>query len=701
MRLDGFYFVLVSARVFASPLQQVPVDRRGLVDYISSLATENPNTGDDAIPALSRELIEISKNVEGALPELSPRDILTDLSQFTLPALDGFTVEAVGNAAIWQEAVDLDAKINPKEILNQYFIRLLDFVQQAAFNTSIAFETRVSMARGLQYLQVYPARFDQAQAAVPADTLVQMSPAPQQTIQSFGASGAWWPNYLKHFPVEQQKNLSSLLFSEDWLHLSGYRYNMGASGHNDSQAVTTPGRGVESFMLTDASYDWRRDGPGVYYLKAAHEAGVTSITAFVNAMPAALTAEKRPCGATLSAEAIPAFVTYTTTVLSRLVEQDKIRIDYISPMNEPDNNFIACNQEGMAVQTSERAAVFQQLRAGLQASTTPGLKAIKIMGDETSQIASEALGEYSTWLPSALASQSIDAISVHMYDFPDDTTLLNYRQFVVNQSLPNSPPPIKQTEVSTFTTARDLWAPWGKTGGKTFGPEYDPSIHSALDMARFIWQWLTLVNAESWDWWTAVSNMMPCSPSKVPECATTFTNTSGSAFNDGLLYIDPAYAETKDYTFYFTKRFWVFKHFTTFLRPGAVRYDIPNELLPYGTVAVAARNMDGVYSTIFVNRNATEQAIRMQLPGVSGKLTKAVQTTDAVDFEDVAPLPVVAADGTFRVTLPAKGVLSVQFTVAGGGNGPVAGRMRKGKRGYPQTAQSGGSSLEENEDDVS
>ena len=59
--------------------------------------------------------------------------------------------------------------------------------------------------------------------------IVEISPAPQQIIKSFGASGAWWPNFLKDFPTKQQKNLSQLLFSEDWLYLSGYRYN---SEHN-------------------------------------------------------------------------------------------------------------------------------------------------------------------------------------------------------------------------------------------------------------------------------------------------------------------------------------------------------------------------------------------------------------------------------------------------------------------------------------
>ncbi|KAL8924711.1 MAG: hypothetical protein Q9208_003901 [Pyrenodesmia sp. 3 TL-2023] len=676
-----FFLALAITRVIASPLQYGAVNRRSLVDFISNVA----DTGDDTIPALSRELIKISKDFQGTHSRLSPRAIDFDFLQFPVPTFDTIATGVLGNAAFWQEAVDTDARIHANETINQIFSRLLSYIQESQFNTSVSLESKVLMARGLQYLHVYPARLNQAQAAIPADSLVRLSPTPQQTIQSFGASGAWWPNYLKDFPVEQQKNLSSLLFSKDWLHLSGYRYSMGASGDKDSQAVTTPGRGVESFMLSDGSYDWLRDKTGVYYLKAAVEAGVTSVTAFVNAIPAALTAEKKPCGTTLTAETLPGFVEYIAKVLSHFSEE-RIRIHYISPMNEPNNNFAPCTQEGMAVQTIDRAGVFQQLRAALQTSATASLKSIKIMGDETSQIASEALGEYNTWLPAALATKSIDAISVHMYDFPDDVTLLNYRQFVINQSLPYPPPPIKQTEISTFTTARDLWAPWGKTGGKIFGSEYDPSIHSALDMARFIWQWLTLVNAESWDWWTAVSNMMPCSPSQVPGCATTFTNTSGSAFNDGLLYIDPAYATTKDYNFYFTKRFWVFKHFTTFLRPGAVRYDVPNELLPYGTVAVAAQNTDGVYSTIFVNRNVTEQAIKMQVPGGGGggKITKVVRTTDAVDFEDVAPLPVVAPDGTFGITLPAKGVLSVQFSVAGeSADGPVAGRKRK--REFPVT----------------
>ena len=508
---------------------------------------------------------------------------------------------------------------------------------------------------------------------------VEISSIPQQTIKSFGASGAWWPNYLKDFPLAQQQNLSRLLFSEDGLQLSGYRYNMGASGEADNVKVTTPGRAVESFMTSNGSYDWTRDSTGIQFLRAAQEAGVPDITFFVNAIPAALTTTKAPCGLDLSPDWIEPFVAYITKVLSHWTENG-IKIDYISPMNEPQNSFSECTQEGMTVPHTLRASIFQLLRTSLQNTTT------KIMGDETSQIASQAMTEYPTWFPPTVQSNAIDALAVHMYDWPDDATLLNYRQLVINASLPAPPPPIRMTEISTFRTATGVHKPWGWTGPNIMGAEYDPTIDSALDMARMIWQWLTLVNAESWDWWTAVSTMMPCSPTLVPGCANTFSNsTNPPGFNDGLVYIARGYKQTGDYTFYLVKRYWVFRHFTKFFRPGTVRYDVPNEILPYGTVAVAGRavggrGLDATWSITFVNRNATAQSVKLRVPEPGAEVIEVVQTTQEDDWA-VLPLPRVGADGIVGVTLPARGVLTVRFATERAAVAPTGRRKRGGGKG--------------------
>lgn len=249
-----------------------------------------------------------------------------------------------------------------------------------------------------------------------------------------------------------------------------------------------------------------------------------------------------------------------------------------------------------------------------------------------------------------------------MYDWPDDATLLNYGQLIKNLSAGGSPPPIKMTEISSFQSASGIHRGWGWTGPSVMSSQYDPTMSSALDMARMIWQWLTLVNAESFDWWTAVSTMMPCSPSTNASCATTATN--GSGWNDALIYIDGNYPTSKNYNFYLTKRFWVFRHFTNFIRPGAVRYDIPNEVLPYGTVAVASLGANNVWQATFINRNDTAQAVTMKLPGTAAKIEALVQTTDSVDWGNVA-LPKVASNNEISLTLPARGVLTVQYGVSG------------------------------------
>ena len=454
---------------------------------------------------------------------------------------------------------------------------------------------------------------------------------------------------------------------------------MGASGDSDKVVVKSEyvpiSRGVESFMNTNGSFDWTRDEPGIYWLKAAVAANVSSITFFVNAAPSGLNAtneELSPCGGTLESTAIPAFVEYIETVLAHWADQG-IPITYISPMNEPDDSFSSCVQEGMAIQQSDRSTVFQQLRSALSNSKSPGAKTIKIIGDETSQIASQALTHYENWLPATLTTQSLDAIGVHMYDFPDDATLQNYAQLVQNLSSSGSaPPPIHMTEISSFKTAPGIHREWGWTGPGMMTPQYDPSISSALDLARMIWQWLTLANASSFSWWTAVSTFMPLCPTDpssitsppTATCGTVTVNDTG--WNDALIYIYPAYAPLKDYRFHLTKRFWVYKHFTTYHRPGAIRHDIPNSLLPYGTIAVASQDPTAnAWSATFINRNDTAQDVVLSLPGTGATVSSITQTTESIDWGDIAIPTIDAAKNEMALTLPARGILTVRFLVGG------------------------------------
>src|SRR5689334_4428489 len=103
-----------------------------------------------------------------------------------------------------------------------------------------------------------------ASCAVPTPpnaAAVVVSPTPQQTISAFGASGAWWPNDLAHFPVATRRAVVRLLFTPQGIALSGYRYNIGGGG----VGVTTPAR---------APHQFRDDTAGRAFLRAAHSARV-------------------------------------------------------------------------------------------------------------------------------------------------------------------------------------------------------------------------------------------------------------------------------------------------------------------------------------------------------------------------------------------------------------------------------------------
>ncbi|KAK5119732.1 hypothetical protein LTR85_007308 [Meristemomyces frigidus] len=446
-----------------------------------------------------------------------------------------------------------------------------------------------------------------------------------KTLTSFGASGAWWPNDLIHFPNSTQKQLAHFLFSEDGLYLSSYRYNMGGDGGNDTQEVTTNGSRVESFLLRNGTYDWNRDHAGVLFLKIAQEYAVPYITFFINAAPSHIATNGAACGWNMTAATVSAFADYVETVVSYWTTHG-IDITYTSPMNEPDNNRSDCGQEGMSVTPALRPSVFKAIRAALNNSTAAAK--VAIIGDETSQITTQAYPEYPIWLPSSAASLS--NIAVHNYDYPSDEALAVYYQEVLNLT-GGHPPPVKFTETCCSTTAG--------SGSGVFGAQYDPTMANALI-------------AQSFDWWTAVTNL-PCSPTVEGEqCGAAINETAG--YNSGLVYIDPNYNQTHDYRLWYTKRAFMMKHFAYFHRPGSARLEVPQEQLPFGVNAIASKSAgsaagvyggqepeDGAWSVLFMNNQTHAYNLTLAAPGGRAKLTRVVETTNEADWADVSPRPVV------------------------------------------------------------
>ena len=120
-----------------------------------------------------------------------------------------------------------------------------------------------------------------------------------QRIDGFGASGAWWPNDLMHFSPEVQDRVAEMLFGQDGLALSVYRYNIGGGGVGVSSGPRAP----ETFLVEPGVYDWSRDQGGRLFLRRAAEMGVPALIGFVNSAPAVWTTNGLCCGGELLAGA--------------------------------------------------------------------------------------------------------------------------------------------------------------------------------------------------------------------------------------------------------------------------------------------------------------------------------------------------------------------------------------------------------------
>ena len=161
-----------------------------------------------------------------------------------------------------------------------------------------------------------------------------------------------------------------------------------------------------------------------------------------------------------------------------------------------------------------------------------------IIGDET-YWGVEADVEYPLRL--SRAKGSLTALAIHNYDFPTYGLFSSYAWIARTAS--GLPIPFTETCCSTSGGA----GPW------LFGSQYDPTIVSALVTSRYVWPFLTLAKAESFDWWVALSGEMGCSPTADATCATQIKS---NGWNDGLIYFDPDHANNSNTQLYLTKRYW-------------------------------------------------------------------------------------------------------------------------------------------------
>ncbi|WP_405591025.1 glycoside hydrolase [Streptomyces sp. NBC_01092] len=444
----------------------------------------------------------------------------------------------------------------------------------------------------------------------------EVSPHAAQAIDNIGASGAWWVNDLKNFDPKVQARVARLLFSAGGLDLSAYRYNIGGGG----TGVTYAPRAAEDFLGDDGTYDWSKDKAGRTFLYAAAKYGVEDLIGFVNTAPAAWKTNGKSCGGYLKAENEQDFAKYVADVTDHFAKQG-VKLDYISPFNEPTNSFDSCGQEGMLVDVPQRDDIVRALGAEQQAR---GQRTGIIADESTSTV--KFNDEVPRWIHEPGTAQYVDKLAHHTYDNPSDANRAK-----VYETSKSAGKTAWSTEVCCF----------GK-GGTGWAQEYDPTIDGGLNLSRIIYKDFATAHDSAFHWWVALSEMIGSDP--------LAKNDQG--WNDGLIYYDPNYATNGNQTLYFTKRYYALGQYSKFVKPGSVMHDVTG--LPEG-VEASVYDRGGKWVAVVNNHNTTDTALDLHFNSRSPlRATQAVRTSADENWANVAK-PAVKG-GTMSASLPARSI---------------------------------------------
>ena len=445
-----------------------------------------------------------------------------------------------------------------------------------------------------------------------------------QTIDGFGASDAWRCQFVgANWPLAKRERIADLLFSQEFddkgnpkgIGLSLWRFNItaGTAEQGEDSDIGNPWRRGECFQNADGSYDWTKQAGQQWFLHAARERGVDKFLAFTNSPPVHLTrngkgyAEKGVIHLNLKPGAMIKYAAFMADVVEHF-ENKGFHFDYLSPINEPQWNWDGTGQEGTPALNEEIYSLVKYLSHDLsQRKLSAGI----------------VIGEAGT-----IGHAAIDMSTVGMHsDGRDDQArfffnsdspfyigdLPNVEKTISAHSYHSVWPLKKQVEYrhavqQALKAANPDLGYWmseycilQRNGEITGGNGRDLGMATALYVARIIHNDLTITNAKSWQWWTAISQV---------------------DFKDGLVYLDDGSkgesgkmggnvpSLQNDGVVRESKLLWALGNYSRFIRPGAVRIKCevdPEQSVEDGLLASAYKTSDGKLAVVVVNLSTEER----------------------------------------------------------------------------------------------
>lgn len=424
-----------------------------------------------------------------------------------------------------------------------------------------------------------------------------------QTIDNFGASDAWAGQFVGNWPDEKKNKIADLLFSNEndangspkGIGLSMWRFNIGAgsAGQGNASGIRDEWRRAESFLNTDGSYNWHKQAGQVWFLQAAKKRKVSQFLGFTNSPPVQFTTNRKAYADHGKVNIEPGryadFANYLARVVKGIERLSKVKLNYISPVNEPQWDWSDGGQEGCPYTNIEIAGLIkainqsfvnQKVHSKIIVGEAGSINYLFTKGDkpgkgfQINDFFNSASSNYLGDLPAVAHT-----IAAHSYF----TTSPMAASVKARKALADS-----VAKINGLNFWQSEYCILGGNAGEINGSRRDLGMDAALYMASVIHTDLTVANASAWQWWTAIS---------------------AYDYKDGLIYIDK---NKTDGNFYTSKMLWALGNYSRFIKPGAKRIainvgtaDLKKPLLVSGyknnkelTVVIINANVEDVDLTI-------------------------------------------------------------------------------------------------------
>lgn len=468
-----------------------------------------------------------------------------------------------------------------------------------------------------------------------------------QIIDGFGASDAWRAQFVgKNWPLEKRNKIADLLFSQEvdkdgnpiGIGLSIWRFyiSAGTAEQGDSSDINNVWRRGECFQNENGTYDWTKQKGQQWFLNEAKERGVEKLLAFPNAPPVHLSnngkgyAKKGDAHFNVKPGQMVDYAKFLVDVVEHFYEEG-IYFDYLSPINEPQWNWDGTGQEGTPALNEEIYAFVAYISNELAARK---LKTEIVIGEAGTighaSIPMELVGSTGYGRDNQAQFFFSESSPFYIGDLP------NVKKTISAHSYHSVWPLKKQVEYRTMVNEHILKANkdlgyWmseycilqkneeiEKGGGRDLG------MATALYVARIIHNDMTLCNAKSWQWWTAITEV---------------------DYKDGLVYLDDGsegdtgkmgpYVESLKYDGEVreSKLLWILGNYSRFIRPGMVRFkcELSVEQSIVDGLLISAYKTKSEDSIVFVLTNLAEEPKVVDF-GVNEKV-KVYVTSEQKDME--------------------------------------------------------------------